>query len=108
MPVEKILRAYIDETTEEEIEGYNIIRSIGSELVDPSRIFIRDSQSYCAVLLDDNNRKPIARMRFNSPTTKYLGTFDANKNEDLKPVERPVDIYKYKSEILARVDAMLD
>ena len=96
------------ETTEEEIEGYNIIRSIGSELVDPSRIFIRDSQSYCAVLLDDNNRKPIARMRFNSPTTKYLGTFDANKNEDLKPVERPVDIYKYKSEILARVDAMLD
>lgn len=96
------------ETTEDEIEGYNIIRSIGAELVDPSRIFIRDSQSYCAVLLDDNNRKPIARMRFNSPTTKYLGTFDVDKNEELNPIERPVDIYKYKSEILVRISAMLD
>ncbi|WP_370182865.1 type I restriction endonuclease [Alteriqipengyuania sp.] len=96
------------ETTEDEIEGFNIIRSIGSEVVDPARIVIRDSQSYCAVLLDDNNRKPIARMRFNSPTTKYLGTFDAEKNEELKPVERPVDIYKYKAEILTRISAMLD
>lgn len=95
------------ETTEEEIEGFNIIRSIGAEVVDPSRIHIRDSQSYCAVLLDDNNRKPIARMRFNSPTTKYLGTFDAEKNENLKPVERPVDIYKYKADVLARIKIML-
>lgn len=96
------------ETTPEEIEGYNIIRSIAAEVVDPGRIFMRDSQSYCAILLDDNNRKPIARLRFNSPTTRYLGTFDADKNEDLKPVENPVDIYKFKKDILARVRSMLD
>lgn len=96
------------DTTPDEIEGYNIVRSIGSEVVAPERIVMRDSKSYCAVLLDDNNRKPIARLRFNSPTTKYLGVFDADKSEDLQSIESPVDIYGHKKAILARIKAMLD
>lgn len=96
------------ETTPEEIEGYNIVRSIGSELVSPDRIVMRDSKSYCAVLLDDNNRKPIARLRFNSPTTKYLGVFDADKNEDYRQVDGPVEIYQHKKAILSRIKAMLE
>ena len=94
------------ETTPDEWEGYNIIRAIGSELVDADRIVIRDGQSYCAVLLDDNNRKPIARLRFNSPTTRYLGTFDADKKEALQAVQRPSDIYRFKAEILERIRLM--
>lgn len=96
------------ETTPEEIEGFNIVRSIGSEVVSPDRIVMRDSKSYCAVLLDDNNRKPIVRLRFNSPTTKHLGLFDANKNEDIRPVDSPVDIFKSRDAILERIKAMLD
>ena len=96
------------ETTPEEIEGFNIVRSIASEVVDPERVFMRDSQSYCAVILDDNNRKPIARLRFNSPTTRYLGVFDADKNEEFISVANPVDIYKSKKLIIARIKAMLD
>lgn len=96
------------ETTPEEIEGFNIVRSIGSELVSPDRIVMRDSKSYCAVLLDDNNRKPIVRLRFNSPTTKHLGVFDADKNEEMIPVESPVDIFQSKQAILERISTMLE
>ncbi len=55
-------------TTAEEIEGYHIVRAIGAAAVSPDRIVMRDAKSYCAVLLDDNNRKPIARLHFNSST----------------------------------------
>lgn len=94
------------ETTQEELDGFYIVRAIGSELVAPERIVIRDSQSYCAVLLDDNNRKPIARLRFNSPTTKYVGTFDADKNEEMNAVKETRDIFKLRKQILARISAM--
>ena len=46
-------------TTEEEIEGYLIIKSILRKEIEVGRIFMRDNQSYCGILLDDNNRKPI-------------------------------------------------
>lgn len=95
------------ETTEDELEGFRILTAICSELVATERVVMRDSKSYCAVLLDDNNRKPIARLRFNSPTTRHLGTFDAAKNEVLNPVTEVRDIYKYKKLILERIEAML-
>ncbi|MEA3018214.1 MAG: putative type restriction endonuclease [Sphingomonadales bacterium] len=89
-------------TTEEEIAGFNIIRAIAAKVVDPKRIVMRDAQSYCAVLLDDNNRKTVARLHFNSPTTRYLGTFAA-KDETRHPVADPVDIYKHDEAILMRI-----
>ncbi|MCP9222119.1 type I restriction enzyme HsdR N-terminal domain-containing protein [Erythrobacter sp. LQ02-29] len=95
------------ETTPDELEGFRIVRSIGSELVEPSRIVIRDSKSYCAVLLDDNNRKPVVRLRFNSSTTRHLGTFDKDKEEALNPIDAVHDIYKYKNLILDRIRVML-
>src|SRR3546814_6517260 len=59
------------ETTEEEIEGFNIIRAILREDVDVRRIVMRDAKTYCAVLLDDNNRKPIARLHFNGRSEEH-------------------------------------
>ncbi len=43
------------ETTEEELQGFMIIRAIAAEVAPVSRIVMRDAQSYCAVLFDDNN-----------------------------------------------------
>lgn len=89
-------------TTEEEIAGFNIVRAIGARLVDPKRITIRDAKSYCAVLLDDNNRRTIVRLHFNSPTARYLGTF-TGKDETRLPVADPIDLYKHEEAILARI-----
>lgn len=94
------------ETTAEEIDGFNIVRAIASELVDPSRVVMRDQKSYCAILLDDNNRKPIARLWFNSEAVRYLGTFDADKEETRHPLRQTVDIFKYRNMILDRVKSM--
>lgn len=63
---------------------------------------IRDSKSHCAVLLDDNNRKTLARLHFNSPTTRYVGTF-TGKAETRQPVSALTDLYKLEPAIVARI-----
>ena len=62
-------------TTDEELEGFNIVRAIGVSEVAPERIVYRDSKSYFAVLLDDNNRKPIIRLNLNGKSVKFVTTF---------------------------------
>lgn len=86
-------------TTEEELEGWNIVRAICAKAVAPSRVVHRDTKSYMGILLDDNNRKPICRLWFNSKQ-KYLGVFDEKKEETRIPIESVVDIYQHADKIL--------
>lgn len=53
-------------TSPEELEAFYTVRAILRGTVTAKRIFMRDAQSYCAILLDDNNRKPVCRLRFNN------------------------------------------
>lgn len=94
-------------TTQDEIDGFNIVRAIGSRTVEPNRIVMRDAKSYCAILLDDNNRKTIARLHFNSPTARYVGTF-SGKDEARHAVDGPVDLYKFEKLIAARIKELSD
>jgi len=89
------------ETKEEEWEGYHIVRAILREVTPPKRVALRDVQSYCGILLDDNNRKPICRLHFNS-AQKYLSLFDTNKEERI-PIEGLDDLYKYAERLKAAV-----
>lgn len=93
-------------TTEAEMEGYYIVKSIVRAVIDAERIVHRDTKSYMGILLDDNNRKPICRLRFNS-STKYIGIIDTDKNETTHALERLDDIYKYAEE-LKRTAQMYD
>lgn len=88
-------------TTTEEWEGYHIIRAILREIVLVKRIAIRDVQSYCGILLDDNNRKPICRLHFNS-AQKYVGFLDAEKEERI-PINDIDDLYQYADRLKAVV-----
>lgn len=85
-------------TTEEEIEGFNIVRAIASKAVHPGRVVHRDTKSYMGILLDDNNRKPICRLWFNA-RQKYLGIVNG-KDEARIPIDSVVDIYQYADKIL--------
>lgn len=87
------------ETTLEELEGYNIVRAIAVAEIEPERIVMRDTKSYCGNLVDDNNRKPLCRLRFNATSVKYLGLFDEDKKETKHPIDKPVDIYKFADQI---------
>ncbi|WP_375290891.1 type I restriction endonuclease [Qipengyuania sp.] len=95
-------------TTQVEIDGFNIIRAIGSRLVSPDRIVVRDAKSYCAVLLDDNNRKAIARMHFNSPTSRYLGVMSGKNEEARHVVGGPIDIYRHADALEARIRELIE
>ncbi|WP_439604711.1 hypothetical protein [Shinella sp.] len=70
-------------TTEEEREGFMIIRAIVREVIKPNRVIMRDQKSYCGVLIDNNNRKPLARLHFNR-NVKYIGLFDGEKEEKIR------------------------
>ncbi|WAC66849.1 type I restriction enzyme HsdR N-terminal domain-containing protein [Agrococcus sp. SL85] len=87
------------DTTLEELEGYQIVKAIACSEVKPPRIVHRDAKSYFAILLDDNNRKPIARLHFNSRKQKYLGVFDEAKTETRHPIESLDDIYSHADAI---------
>ncbi len=71
------------EPTAEEWDGFYIIKAVLTEVTDPSRVAMRDAKSYCAILLDDNNRKPICRFFFHSKQ-KFIVVFDSEKPEGEK------------------------
>lgn len=88
-------------TTEEEMEGSQIVKAILRESLPASRIAFRDTQSYFGILLDDNNRKPICRLHFNA-TNKYIELFHNGKdNGERKQLTSLDDLYSYKAELLS-------
>lgn len=94
-------------TSEEEVEGFHIIRSILRELVSPKRVCMRDAQSYCAILLDDNNRKPVCRLRFNNSQKLTIGLLNEKKEEERVSIESVDDIHNYADRLKATVQAYL-
>lgn len=94
-------------TTEEEIEGYYAVKSMLAGVVDLNRVIHRDTQTYFGILLDDNNRKPIARLYFNGGK-KYLAIFDADKKEEKLPVSSVNDLFNYRENIIASCKNYLD
>lgn len=87
------------ETTLEELEGYQIVKAIACSEVKPQRIAQRDSKSYFAILLDDNNRKPVARLHFNGKSKKHIGLFDEDKNETKHELGSLDEIYRFADAI---------
>lgn len=81
-PEEKII------TTPEEWEAFYIVRAILREVVEPKKVAIRDAQSYCAVLYDDNNRKPICRF-YIQREDQERGCVRCPKSRDEDPHQRP-------------------
>lgn len=85
-------------TTESELEGFHIVKAILRQNVEPHRIIARDTQSYFGILLDDNNRKPLARLYFNRGQ-KYLGLFNDQRQETKVPIEDLNEIYAHTDEL---------
>lgn len=88
-------------TSAGELEGFHSVRAILRGLVSPKRIVMRDAQSYCAVLLDDNNRKPICRLRFNNVEKLRLGLFNDKKEEVHFQLDSLDDIFNHADQLKA-------
>lgn len=86
-------------TTEEELEGFQIVKAIMREKVPSTRIAYRDTLSYFGILLDDNNRKPLCRLHFNT-TNKYIETFHNGKDAGEKVLLNNLDeIYNFREQL---------
>ena len=93
-------------TTSEELAGFAIVKAIACSEIDPSRITMRDAKSYCAIFLDDNNRKPVARLYFNAQQ-KYVGIFDESRTCQRMPIDGLDGIYSYAEQIRSEVKRLL-
>lgn len=94
------------ETTQEELEGFMIIKSILRQKLEAKRVFLRDAQSYCAILIDDNNRKAICRLHFNGKK-KAIAIVDADKSFPKIEINTLDDIYKSADHLLNAVDQFI-
>ncbi|MDR6446561.1 hypothetical protein J2794_002673 [Paraburkholderia terricola] len=90
-----------------ELEAFQIVRAILRPVVKPSRVYIRDAASYCAILFDDNNRKPICRLRFNNESRLVVGFFNENKEEERVPIASLDQIFDFDDRLKACVAAYL-
>ena len=89
-------------TTEEEIEGFHIVRAILCETIDPERVVLKDWKRYCNVLFDGKATKPICRFYFNTKQ-KYVSFFDENKKEEKVPIDKLSEIYNHAEKLKATV-----
>lgn len=85
-------------TTQEEIDACLIVKAILRDVVDVSRVVMRDRKSYCGILLDDNNRKPLCRLHFNT-AHKAVSLFDEQRKERRVSIDTLDDIYIYAEDI---------
>ena len=99
-PVSKII------TTEEEIEGFYIVRGLLAGIVPVEDVAYRDTESYFSVLYTNNNRKPICRLNLDTKN-KQLLIPDENKKFERIYIESLNDIYKYKNKLIEVVKRYL-
>lgn len=87
-------------TTEEELEGFHIVKSLLRKEIEPARIFYRDTVTYFGIILDNNNRKPVCRLYFNGKK-KFITIIDAARKEEKFQLETLDEIYSYEEKLLA-------
>ncbi len=92
-------------TTEEELEGFYIVRAILRARLRPERVAYRDAQSYFAILLDDNNRKTICRLYF-TEKRKQIAFLDAGRKEIRHELSSLGDMYQHADTLLRTVEEM--
>lgn len=94
-------------TTQEEKEAYYTIKAILRAKVAGERVFMRDAMSYCAIILDDNNRKNICRLYFNNENNLRIEFIDAEGNSERVHIDSIDEIYNYSNRLLSIVERYL-
>ena len=89
--------------TDDETLAFHIVRAIGAKHVSPDRIYARPVASYISVILDDNNRKQIARIHYKFESSKKLGTFSGDNAEERHPIKSSSEIYTFEKQIADRL-----
>jgi len=89
-------------TTEEELEGFMIVKSIIREKGDISKIQYKDNQNYFAIYYEKQTQ-PVCRLHFNR-TQKYIGILDSDKKEERFAIDSLDDIFNHSEQLKKTMD----
>ncbi len=89
-------------TTLEELEGLAIVKVLLNGVIDISRVSYRDTINYFNVILDDNIRKTICRLYFNS-SQKYIALMPDGKEQKI-PINNLNMIFELAKALKDRVE----
>ncbi len=100
VPIEETAVSKIN-TTEEELQAFYVVKAILRGSVPAERVTYRDAQTYFAIFIDNNNRKPVCRLYLDSENNKRITFVDEAKKEHHNKIATLDDIYQYADEIIA-------
>ncbi len=93
-------------TTKEELESYYTVKSILSEIVDPNKLFYKDTYSYFGILYDNKVTKWICRVYLKG-NAKFVIIPNEEKKEIRYELNNITDIYKLKTQLIARLNTFI-
>lgn len=93
-------------TTEEELQGFYIVKSILKPEIDINRIQYKDTKSYFGINLDGKVNKTICRLRFSS-VRKTIIIFDTEGKEIKEDIDSLNGIYGVTNLLIARLKSLL-
>lgn len=91
-------------TTPEELESYTICKIVLKDTIPLNRLFYHDNKSYFNILLDNNIRKWVLRVRFNTNGMKIELN---DEKHTVYELNEPIDIYNYSESIIEVVNKFL-
>ena len=99
-------------TTEQELQAFDVVKGIAQEVVQAERVFMRDYRNYSAIMLDDNRRRPLCRLRLEGRQMQ-IGLFDGSRVgghlvEQQHNIESLNDIYNHADQIRETVRRYLE
>lgn len=86
-------------TTEDEWGAYSLIKNLLKETLDTNKITYKCTESYTAILYDNNSRKWICRLMLKN-TQKTLILPDENKKEKRYPISNIDEISNYANQLI--------
>lgn len=95
-------------TTQEELEGYYIVKTILRDTLPSERVTYRDAISYFAIFADDNNRRPICRLHFNNSQNKKIEFTDESGKCTRFKIDKLDDIYQYSEMLIQAASRYAD
>ena len=89
-------------TTNEELDGFRIVKAIVCNDINLDRVSYRDQRTYFSILIDNNNRRPLCRLYFDGKK-KYVELFGEDKKIRKHEISEPNAIYGFKDELRSTV-----
>ncbi len=95
------------ETTQDELDAFEVVKSVLSETIDASRLSLHDTVSHCNVIVDGKRRNyTVCRFIFRQ-TVKHLLTLDTDGSTSTAHLLEDIsDIEIYRDELVARAQAL--